>query len=41
MEATKEFRQEWRKLRDKIKVPEKDANNPHFRSSYRFCLRGM
>ena len=35
MEATKEFRQEWRKLRDKIKVPEKDANNPHFRSSYR------
>ena len=35
MEATKEFREEWRKLRDKIQVPDKDKNNPHFRSSYR------
>ena len=35
MEATTEFRRKWRELRDKIKVPEKDANNPHFRSSYR------
>ena len=35
MEATKEFREEWRKLRDKIQVPDKDKNNPHFRRSYR------
>ena len=35
MEATKEFREEWRTLRDKIQVPDKDKNNPHFRSSYR------
>ena len=35
MEATKEFREEWRKLRDKIQVPDKDKNTPHFRSSYR------
>ena len=35
MEATKEFRTKWRELRDKIQVPDKDKNNPHFRSSYR------
>jgi hypothetical protein len=35
MEASKEFKLAWRKQRDNIKVPEKDANNPHFRSEYR------
>ena len=35
MEATTEFRKAWRELRDKIKVPDKDKDNPHFRSSYR------
>ncbi len=35
MEASKEFKIEWRKLRNAIKVPEKDAKNPHFKSSYR------
>ena len=35
MEASKEFKIEWRKLRNNIKVPEKDAKNPHFKSSYR------
>lgn len=35
MEATTEFRRKWRELRDKIQVPDKDKNNPHFRSSYR------
>ena len=34
MEATTEFRRKWRELRDKIQVPDKDKNNPHFRSSY-------
>ena len=35
MEATKEFRQKWRALRNAIRVPEKNAKNPHFKSSYR------
>ena len=35
MEASKEFKEKWRQLRNSIKVPEKDAKNPHFRSSYR------
>tara|TARA_Y100001973_G_scaffold30943_2_gene46748 strand:- start:3264 stop:3968 length:705 start_codon:yes stop_codon:yes gene_type:complete len=35
MEATTEFRKKWRELRDEIKVPDKDKDNPHFRSSYR------
>lgn len=35
MEATKEFRQKWRVLRNAIRVPEKNATNPHFKSSYR------
>ena len=35
MEASKEFKLAWRKQRDNIKVPEKDAKNPHFRSDYR------
>lgn len=35
MEATKEFRQKWRVLRNAIRVPDKNAKNPHFKSSYR------
>lgn len=35
MEGSTEFKKKWRELRNNIKVPAKNATNPHFRNKYR------